>query len=89
MWPPACQVYELSQVRAALEAAHVERAEVQLRVAHLAAENHCLAERVRVLEALLRCGLPSQEELADHFSRALGEQPVRVQLKGAGSFVAR
>ena len=89
MWPPACQVYELSQVRAALEAAHAERAEAQLHVAHLAAENHRLAKRVRVLEELLRCELPSEAELAADFSHALGEPEVRVQLKGAGSFVAR
>ena len=89
MWPPACQVYELSQVRASLEAAHAERADAELRVAHLTAENHFLAKRVRVLEQLLGCEMPSEAALADGFERALGEPDVRVQLKGAGSFVAR
>jgi len=89
MWPPPFQVFELSQVRSALETTRAEHAEAQLRIAHLAAENHCLAKRVRVLEELLRCGLPSEAELAADFSHALGEPEVRVQLKGAGSFVAR
>ena len=89
MWPPACQVYELSQVRSALEVATAERTEAQLHVAHLTAENHLLARRVRVLEDLLGCDLPTEAEKDAGFSRALGEPRVRLHLGGAGSFVAR
>ena len=89
MWPPPFQVFELSQVRSALEAARAEHAEAQLRVAHLAAENHQLANRVRVLEQLLSCELPRGDDVASEFCRALGEPAVRLQLKGAGSFAAR
>ena len=89
MWPPPFQVYELSQVRTALEATRADHAEAQLRIAHLVTENHQLAKRVRVLEELLGCALPSEAEVAADFGRALGAPEVRLQLRGAGSFVAR
>ena len=76
-------------MRSALEAARAQHAEAQLRVAHLAAENHQLSKRVWVLEQLLSCELPRGDDVASEFCRALGEPEVRMQLKGAGSFVAR
>jgi len=89
MWPPAFQVYELSEVRTALERSRIEGAEAQLRIAHLQAEKSLLATRVIVLEQLLACDLPSEDRMAAQFSRALGESEVRLQLRGVGSFVAQ
>ena len=89
MWPPPFQVFELSQVRSALETARAEHAEAQLRVAHLTAENYQLHKRVRVLEHLLSCELPREDDVPSEFCRALGEPEVRMQLKGVGSFVSR
>jgi len=63
MWPPAFQVYELSEVRTALERSRIEGAEAQLRIAHLQAEKSLLTTRVIVLEQLLACDLMHREDL--------------------------